>query len=128
MPCKANGDGCMDEAKVDGVSRSSDMEFYYHDTYCFKFLVPNLVSPQAINYDLAALNKCCKYIKEHNITHQIVYIMACRIGAFVAFYYHKLSRLGGKVYVKTDGHEWMRAMWFAPVRKYWKLSERMMVR
>lgn len=25
-------------------------------------------------------------------------------------------------------HEWMRAKWPAPVRKYWKISEKMMVK
>lgn len=27
-----------------------------------------------------------------------------------------------------DGHEWMRAKWSAPIRKYWKISEQMMVK
>lgn len=26
------------------------------------------------------------------------------------------------------GHEWMRAKWSAPVRKYWKISEQIMVK
>jgi len=30
--------------------------------------------------------------------------------------------------VNPDGHEWLRAKWSAPVRAYWKLSERLMVR
>jgi len=32
------------------------------------------------------------------------------------------------MYVNPDGHEWMRAKWSAPVRRYWKLSEQMMVK
>ncbi len=27
-----------------------------------------------------------------------------------------------------DGHEFMRAKWSAPIRKYWKESERLMVK
>ena len=30
--------------------------------------------------------------------------------------------------MNPDGHEWMRQKWSAPVRKYWKLSERLMVK
>mgnify|MGYP001228114881 FL=1 len=30
--------------------------------------------------------------------------------------------------MNPDGHEWKRAKWSAPVRKYWKLSERGMVK
>ena len=43
-------------------------------------------------------------------------------------YYKEIHRLGGKVYLNPDGHEWMRAKWSAPVRKYWKMSEQMMVK
>ena len=35
---------------------------------------------------------------------------------------------GGGLYINPDGHEWMRAKWSAPVRKYWKMSERMMTK
>ena len=28
----------------------------------------------------------------------------------------------------SGGHEWMRAKWSAPIRKYWKVSEQMMVK
>ena len=40
----------------------------------------------------------------------------------------KIHKLGGKLYVNPDGHEWMRAKWSAPVRKYWKFSEDLMVK
>ena len=54
--------------------------------------------------------------------------MACRIGPFMNHFVKKIHALGGKVYLNPDGHEWMRAKWSAPVRKYWKESERMMVK
>ena len=128
VACKANGDGCMDEAKVAGATRISDTEFIYHNAHCFKIHVPSVGPAQAIYYDVAALHKCCEYIKEHKIPHPIVYIMACRIGPFASHYYYKIHKLGGKVYLNPDGHEWMRAKWSAPIRKYWKISEQMMVK
>lgn len=54
--------------------------------------------------------------------------MACRIGAFAPYFYRQIHKLGGKVYLNPDGHEWMRAKWSAPVRKYWKVSEQIMVK
>ena len=30
--------------------------------------------------------------------------------------------------VNPDGHEWLRAKWSLPVRKYWKFSEQLMVK
>lgn len=37
VACKANGDGCMDESKFDGVTKINDHEFELHNTvytYC----------------------------------------------------------------------------------------------
>ena len=128
VACKANGDGCMDEIKVDGVTRINDQEFEFHNVHCFKIDVPQIGPAQAIYYDVAALKACCKYIKEHRIKHPIVYIMACRIGPFAGHFYKEIHKLGGTVYLNPDGHEWMRAKWSEPIRKYWKMSEQMMVK
>lgn len=128
MACKANGDGCMDETKVDGVTRINDHEFEFHNAHCFKIDIPQIGPAQAIYYDVAALKDCCKYIKEHRIKHPIVYIMACRIGPFAGHFYKEIHKLGGTVYLNPDGHEWMRAKWSAPIRKYWKISEQMMIK
>ena len=128
VACKANGDGCMDETKVDGVTRINDHEFEFHNAHCFKIDIPQIGPAQAIYYDVAALKACCKYIKEHRIKHPIVYIMACRIGPFAGHFYKEIHKLGGTVYLNPDGHEWMRAKWSAPIRKYWKISEQMMIK
>lgn len=103
-------------------------ETEYHNAHCFTVKVPNIGPAQAIYYDIAALKYCCKYIKRNGIKAPIVYILACRIGPFMSHYTKKIHSLGGKVYVNPDGHEWMRAKWSAPIRKYWKISEQMMVK
>lgn len=106
----------------------AEAEFSYHNAHCFRVDVPNIGPAQAILYDVKALNYCCRYIREHQIEKPIVYILACRIGPFAARFQRKIHKLGGKVYVNPDGHEWLRAKWPLPVRKYWKLSEKMMVK
>ena len=126
--CKANGDGCMDETKLKGVKKISENEFEYHNAHCFKIPLPNVGAAQAIFYDTKALDYCCRYIKENHIQHPIVYIMACRIGPWIAKYYKKIHNLGGKIYLNPDGHEWKRAKWSKPIRKYWKLSEQKMIK
>lgn len=105
-----------------------DGEFEYHNARCFKVKVPDIGPAQAIYYDVVALNRTIEYIEQHRIAHPIVYILACRIGPFTSHFHNKLRKLGGKLFVNPDGHEWMRAKWSAPVRKYWKLSERLMVK
>ena len=106
----------------------NNSEFEYNNARCFNVKVPNIGSAQAIYYDVAALSKVCKYIKKNNIKDPIVYILACRIGPFMKHYVKKIHKLGGKVYVNPDGHEWLRAKWSVSVRKYWKVSERLMVK
>lgn len=128
VACKANGDGYMDETKVEGVTRISDTEFIYHNAHCFKIPLPNIGAAQAIYYDVLALQYCCNYIEKHNIENPVVYIMACRIGPFAGYFYKKIHKLGGKIYLNPDGHEWMRAKWSAPIRKYWKISEQLMIK
>lgn len=102
--------------------------FEYHNADCFDVKVPSIGPAQAIYYDIAALNQCVRYIKRHNIQHPIVYILAYRIGPFAAHFQRVIHKLGGKLYINPDGHEWMRAKWSAPVRKYWKISERLMTK
>ena len=102
--------------------------FEYHNADCFNVKVPDIGPAQAIYYDVAALNHCVKYIRQHNIQHPIVYILACRIGPFAAHFQRTIHKLGGRLYINPDGHEWMRAKWSAPVRKYWKISEQLITK
>lgn len=103
-------------------------EFEYHNARCFNIKVPNIGPAQAIYYDVKALQEVCKYIKKNQIKDFIVYILACRIGPFMKHYVKKIHKLGGKVFINPDGHEWLRAKWSKPVRKYWKTSEKLMVK
>ena len=128
IACKGNGDGFMDENKLECVTKISDTEFEYHNAHCFKVKVPKIGSAQAIYYDIAALKYCIKYCEKNKIEHPIFYVLACRIGPFIGNLKKKIVKLGGKLFVNPDGHEWMRAKWSAPVRKYWKISEEGMVK
>ena len=134
VACKANGDGCMDETRFKGIDdvvkrSSATVEFTYHNARCFKIKIPErLGAAQAIYYDVKALNESCRYIKKNKIEHPVIYIMACRIGPFIKHFYKKIHKFGGRVYLNPDGHEWMRTKWNALIRKYWKISEQMMVK
>lgn len=128
VACKANGDGCMDEKKLTGVTLLSDTEFEYHNAHCFKIPILNIGPAVAIYYDVAALRYCCEYIEKNHIEHPIVYILACRIGPFIGHFCRKIHQLGGRIYLNPDGHEYKRKKWSAPIRKYWKVSESMMVK
>ena len=129
VACKFNGQGLMDETSLPDARTIDNHHFTYYGAECFKVDVPEYLGPaQAIYYDIASFRECIHQIKENNILHPIVYILACRIGPFVNKYVKRIHRLGGKVFVNPDGHEWMRAKWSKPVRKYWKISEAGMVK
>lgn len=129
IACKENGSGYMDETQLCGVQQIDERQFEYHNADCFKIHIPERIgAAQAIYYDLAALRWCIAFIKRYHIQHPIVYILACRIGPFMNKYVDQVHKLGGKVFVNPDGHEWMRAKWSKPVRWYWKESEKSMVK
>lgn len=129
VACKANGSGARDESSLPGAVTINDHEFEYHNADCFKIVVPEwLKSAQAIYYDVKSIEYSISYIKKNHIEHPILYILACRIGPWMPHFYSEIHKLGGKVYLNPDGHEWRRQKWSAPVRKYWKESERLMVK
>ena len=126
---KANGSGAMNPNEIDEAKIINDEEFVYHNADCFRISIPEKIgAAQAIYYDCKALKKCIDIIEEKNLEEPIIYIMACRIGPFFKKYVRKIHKLGGKIYLNPDGHEWKRAKWSLPIRKYWKESERLMVK
>lgn len=131
---KANGDGAMDETKLSSVSavkkdKNGDVRsFRYHNANVVKLTVPQIGAAQAIAYDVKAFKWCLKYIEGHKISDAIIYVLACRIGPFFGGLVSKAHKLGIKVYVNPDGHEWKRAKWSGSIRKYWKESEKLMVK
>lgn len=106
----------------------NDDEFYHNGARCFNIKVPNIGPAKAVYYDILALKESINYIKRNNIKDAIIYILACRIGPFLGIYKKQLKKMGVKLFVNPDGHEWKRAKWNAVIKKYWKFSERLMVK
>jgi rhamnosyltransferase len=123
------------------VARLSDKngEYEYNGAQCFDVKVPSIGPAKAVYYDMAALRRSIRYLKEiQNETatennegassRPVFYVLACRIGPFIGHFRKQIHKLGGVLYVNPDGHEWMRSKWSAPIRKYWKISEKLMVK
>ncbi len=102
--------------------------FTYNHAHCFNIRWKKIGPARAIIYDWDAFRYCLKYIKKHQIPDAVIYVLACRMGPFFHNCVKKAHKLGAKVYVNPDGHEWLRAKWSMPVRRYWKASEGMMVK
>ncbi|MBW8013726.1 glycosyltransferase family 1 protein [Lactobacillus helveticus] len=103
-------------------------DYSYQGAECHQIHVPDIGGPKAILYDLKALKWALNTIKRAHLTNGIIYILACRIGPFIHSYIPEFHQYGFQVWVNPDGHEWLRAKWSKPVRKYWKISESGMVK
>lgn len=122
------------------VSRLSDHngEYECNGAKCFDVKVPNLGAAKAVYYDVVALRRsitiCKKLLEQENqekegaVSRPVFYVLACRIGPFARHFARKIHKLGGVLYVNPDGHEWKRSKWSAPIRAYWKYSEKHMVK
>lgn len=113
------------------VSRmgEKDFRFLYNGAKCFNVRVPDIGAAKAVFYDIKALQWCIAYCRARPaIRFPVFYVLACRIGPFIPYFKRQIQKLGGILYVNPDGHEWLRRKWSLPVRRYWKLSERLMVK
>ncbi len=106
----------------------NDSEFVHNGARCFSVKVGRLGSARAVVYDILSLGRSLEYIEKNNLKGSIIYILACRIGPFMKFYQRRIKKLGVKIYVNPDGHEWLRSKWNFLIRQYWKHSERLMVK
>nr|QOW37995.1 DUF1972 domain-containing protein [Leuconostoc mesenteroides] len=109
------------------LSQENDV-FEYNGAEIFSIDVPNIGPAQAIAYDIKALQWAIKNAKDIEAEAPIFYILAARIGPFMGKYVKQIHALGGTYLINPDGHEWKRAKWPLPVRKYWKVSEKGMVK
>ncbi|WP_459524183.1 beta 1-4 rhamnosyltransferase Cps2T [Leuconostoc lactis] len=124
-----------DEIKYHVASRRDNSElseandiFEYNNAEVFSIDVPNIGPAQAILYDIKSLQWAIRNAKEIGAEAPIFYILAARIGPFMGHYVKQIHALGGSYFINPDGHEWKRAKWPLPVRKYWKVSEQGMIK
>ena len=102
--------------------------YTYHNAFCFQIKVPSIGAAKAVYYDIQAMKWCLKYIRQNKLENSIIYVLACRIGPFIKGFCRKMRSSHTKFYVNPDGHEWLRSKWNWVIKKYWKLSERLMIK
>jgi len=108
---------------------NEDSRYEYNGAKCYNVKVPAIGSAKAIIYDAKALSRAIRYCEERPVIKEpVFFIMACRIGPIICYYKRKIERLGGYLFINPDGHDWARRKWSAPVRAYWKLSEKLMIK
>ena len=112
-----------------GSKKKNQVKRYKHNkAICFPIRVPDIGSSKAVYYDWKSLNWAIHYIEKSHIKCPIIFICACRIGPFIAINNMRMKKLGIKLVINPDGHEWLRAKWNTAIKKYWLFSERLCVK
>lgn len=121
---KKSGDISYHVACMDHVAATET----YKEAECFHLAVPKIGPAKAVLYDLKAFRYCLREIREKDLSDAVILVLACRLGPFFHGLVRRAHRRGVRVFVNPDGHEWMRAKWNAAIKRYWKYSEKLMVR
>lgn len=100
----------------------------HNNARCFQVSPPNIGSAKAILYDYFSLLECKKYIINNNLYDSVIYVLACRIGPILPAFNSFLKKYRVKLFINPDGNEWKRSKWSYPVKKYWKISEKLSIR
>ena len=90
--------------------------------------VKNSGSIKMLLYSVKAYKYYIKYIEENNINNSYIYVLGLKLFNYLWLKKRKVYKLGIKVYVNPDGLEWMRSKWSYPVKKFFLLSERFMLK
>lgn len=113
---------------VSCLSSNTRKEFVHNNARCFEIPVPLTGSYKALIYDVYSLLSVAKYIKQYKMNDSTIYILACRIGPVFSLLKWLLRKHNISFYVNPDGHEWKRSKWNKFIRKYWKYSEKLMIK
>lgn len=100
----------------------------YKTADVFDIKVRHFGAANVIFYDRDAINYALNYIKQHQITRPIFYVLGNTLGAFMGHYARKIHQIGGLLFVNPDGLEWQRSKWIKPIQMYLKYSERRMAK
>ena len=78
-------------------------------------------------YSVKAFCYYLNYIKKENISNPYIYILGLKLFNYLWFKKGIIKKLGIKVFVNPDGLEWKRSKWSYPVKKFFLISERLML-
>ena len=103
-------------------------EYEYNGALCFPVKVPHIGSAKSVLCDMLSLKWAIRHIRKNKVQDPVIFICTCRIGPYISLKKHTLKKLGVKLVINPDGHEWMRAKWNRLIKRYWKYSERHCIR
>ncbi|MBR3362473.1 MAG: DUF1972 domain-containing protein [Bacilli bacterium] len=79
-------------------------------------------------YSVKSFKFYLKYIEDNNISNAYIYVLGLKLFNYLGLLKRKIRKLGVKVIVNPDGLEWMRSKWSFPIKKFFLISERLMLK
>ena len=78
-------------------------------------------------YSIKAFNFYLNYVRNNKINDGIIYVLGLKLFNYLWLKKNEVKRLGIKVYVNPDGLEWKRSKWSYPIKKFFLISEKLML-
>ena len=79
-------------------------------------------------YSVKSFKYYLKYIEDNNISDAYIYVLGLKLFNYLGLMKRKIKKLGIKIVINPDGLEWMRSKWSLPIKKFFLVSERLMLK
>lgn len=79
-------------------------------------------------YTIKSLKETIKYIKKNNIKNPYIYILGLKLLNYLNIKRRTLQKLGATIIVNPDGLEWKRSKWGFVAKKFFIISEKLMLK
>ncbi len=93
----------------------------------FPVYVGNYKSATMFIYTIKSFKYCINYVKNNNLNKSYLYILGLKLFNYLKLYKSRLKKLNIFTIVNPDGLEHKRSKWSYPVKKFFLLSERIML-
>ena len=78
-------------------------------------------------YTIKAYKNYLKYIDDNKIKNAYIYVLGLKLFNYLKLKKNIAKKLGIKIYVNPDGLEYKRSKWSYPVKKFFLMSEKLML-
>ena len=89
--------------------------------------VKSTSSAKMFFYSIKAFKYYLKYIEKNNFHGCYIYVLGLKLFNYLSLKRRKIKKLNVNVFVNPDGLEWMRSKWSYPIKKFFLLSEKLML-
>lgn len=90
--------------------------------------VKNKGSVKMLIYSVKSLKYYINYIEKNKISNAYIYVLGLKLFNYLSIMRKKIKKLNIKIIVNPDGLEWRRSKWSYPIKKYFLISEKLMLK